>query len=102
MSTQTLLADWRVQAAIFLFSDSSAARAAMQRKGLGGKLRHVRTRHLWLQGHVAMGHVAMGCVAGVDNPADVLTNAPTERHCDVGRWLQVPKYKGGLHGAEEA
>ena len=30
MSTQTLLADWRVQAAIFLFSDSSAARAAMQ------------------------------------------------------------------------
>ena len=36
--------------------------------------REVETPHLWLQGHVAL-----RCVAGIHNPADVLTKALTER-----------------------
>ena len=75
MGTQSFLADWSLQTEIVLYSDSSAARAATQRKGLGGKLRHLQTRHLWLQSHVAMGTVKLRCVLGVKNPADVLTKA---------------------------
>ena len=45
--------------------------------GLGGKLRHVQTRYLWLQGHSTMGHVALRCVAGVCSPAEAITKALT-------------------------
>ena len=45
MGTRSHQADLRLQTAIFPYSDSSAARAAMQRKGLGGQLRRDQTRH---------------------------------------------------------
>ena len=85
-------ADWQTQAAIFLYCDPPAARAAMQRQGVGGKLRHVQTRHWWLQGRAATGHLALRCVDGLSNPADVLTKAhwkasATIVRIHVTRWL---------------
>ena len=93
MGTQSHYGDLNLKVGITLFSDSSAARSATRRKGLGGKLRHLQTRHLWLQQHLALGHVVLKSVAGTNNPADVLTKAlcqrESRRYCEeLGqRWL---------------
>ena len=93
MGTQSHYADIDIKVGIALYSDSSAARSAVRRKGLGGKLRHLQTRHLWMQQHLALGHVALHSVAGTNNPADILTKALTckesRRYCEeLGqRWL---------------
>ena len=61
---------------------------------LEGRLRHVQTRHLWLQSRVALGHLKLDVVAGEKNPADTLTKPLPGRKIrewseHVGqRWLQ--------------
>jgi hypothetical protein len=57
---------------IELWSDSSAARCFAARKGVG-RMRHLETRHLWLQNEVSSQRVVLCRVAGEDNPADLLT-----------------------------
>ena len=47
-----------------IHSDSSAARSVARRRGIGGRLRHLQTRHLWLQNGVALGHLKLDVVAG--------------------------------------
>ena len=75
--------DLELDVCVRLHSDSSAAKQFAQRRGLG-KMRHIQTRHLWLQDRVRLGHVQLVTVPGVDNPADLLTKALTqgeiERH----------------------
>ena len=61
---------------------------------LEGRLRHLQTRHLWLQSRVALGHLKLDVVAGERNPADTLTKPLPGRKIrewseHVGqRWLQ--------------
>ena len=78
------LADLGVNAMLRCHSDSSAARAVASRRGLG-KLRHVHTSFLWLQGQVAQKSLQLRCVHGPQNPADALTKPLSEaemyRHC---------------------
>ena len=62
-----------IDAPIQIYSDSSAARSVARRRGIGGRPRHLQTRHLWLQSRVALGHLKMEVVAGERNPADTLT-----------------------------
>ena len=75
---------------IHIYSDSSAAR----RRGIEGLLRHLQTRHVWLQSRVAVGHLKLDVVAGERNPADTLTKSLSGRRIrewseHVGqRWLQ--------------
>ena len=52
--------------------DSSAAKSASSRLGLG-KLRHVDVKHLWIQESVAAGRISLHKIRGDENPADVLT-----------------------------
>ena len=79
---------------IEIYSDSSAARSVARRRGIGGRLRHLQTRHLWLQSRVALGHLKLDVVAGERNPADTLTKPLSGRKIrewseHVGqRWLQ--------------
>jgi hypothetical protein len=61
-----------VQGPVQLYSDASAARSFASRRGVG-RMRHLETRHLWLQGEVAGQRVAIRRVAGEVNPADLLT-----------------------------
>ena len=42
-------------------------------RGIGGRLRHLQTRHMWLQSRVALGHLKLDVVAGERNPADTFT-----------------------------
>ena len=78
------LGDLRIQGELTCLSDSKAARAIAAREGLG-KLRHVHTRFLWLQGQVAQKSLQLRCVHGPQNPADALTKPLAEsellRHC---------------------
>jgi hypothetical protein len=61
-----------VQGPIQLHSDSAAARSFASRRGLG-KMRHLETRHLWLQAEVTGQRVVLRRVPGEENPADLLT-----------------------------
>ena len=65
--------DWMIDVLIQFYSDSSAARSVARRLRIGGRLRHLQTRHLWLQSRVALGHLKVDVVAGERNPADTLT-----------------------------
>ena len=86
--------DWMIDVPIQIYSDSSAARSVARRRGIGGRLRHLQTRHLWLQSRVALGHLKLDVVAGEKNPADTLTKPLPGRNIrelseHVGqRWLQ--------------
>jgi hypothetical protein len=61
-----------VQGPVQLYSDASAARSFASRRGVG-RMRHLETRHLWLQGEVASQRVQVRRVPGEENPADLLT-----------------------------
>ena len=86
--------DWMIDNPIQIYSDSAAARSVARQRGSGGRLRHLQTRHLWLQSRIALGHLKLDVVAGEQNPADVLTKPLLGRKIQewsehVGqRWLQ--------------
>ena len=61
-----------------LYTDSSAAKSFVSRRGLG-RMRHLELRHLWIQREVGLGIVMVEKVAGTDNPADVLTKFLSRR-----------------------
>ena len=57
---------------IRLGTDSSAAKSFVCRRGLG-KMRHLQIRDLWLQKEVADGLLEVEKLAGIHNPADLMT-----------------------------
>ena len=59
-----------------LSTDSSAAKAVANRRGLG-KLRHVELKWLWVQDMVKEGRVKLKTVRGDENVADHLTKPKT-------------------------
>ena len=71
---------------IRLHTDSSAAKSFASRRGLG-RMRHMDTKCLWLQAVVCERKVLLHKVAGVRNPANLLTkylNAETlDRECGM-------------------
>ena len=73
LGIQSHYQDWMTDVPIQIYSDSSAARSVARRRRIGGRLRHLQTRHLWLQSRVALGHLKLAVVAGERNPADTLT-----------------------------
>ena len=81
LSLKALLADWGIEISITVLSDSSAARGAASRRGLG-KLRHVQTRFLWLQERVACEDLKLEAVNARKNLADLLTKPMTREVCE--------------------
>ena len=55
-----------------LKTDSEAAKSFVSRRGLG-RMRHIEVRDLWLQEEVRKGAVIVKKVAGLENPADLMT-----------------------------
>ena len=74
---QALCRDLGIQVEVRLFTDSSACKGMCNRDGIG-KLRHLDLQYLWLQEAVRSGKVRMKKVAGVWNPADLLTKFLTQ------------------------
>jgi len=62
-------------------SDSSAAKGTGERQGLG-KLKHVRTRYLWVQERVAQRDVKLVKIGTKSNFSDMLTKALTRPEID--------------------
>ena len=73
LGIQSHYQDWIIDVPIQIYSDSSVARSVARRRGIRGRLRHLQTRHLWLQSRVALGHLKLDVVASEKNPADTLT-----------------------------
>ena len=63
---------FEVQRELQLYTDSSAAKSFVSRKGLG-KMKHLEIRDLWLQREVSLGKVVVNKVDGKKNPADLMT-----------------------------
>jgi hypothetical protein len=61
---------WTVK--VRVWTDSSAAKAVANRRGLG-KLRHVELKWLWMQDMVKEGRILLKTVRGEENVADHLT-----------------------------
>ena len=74
LALQHALQFFCVHTRLVLETDSSAARAIMNRKGIG-KLRHLEVKTLWLQAKVNSKQIAVQCIAGEHNPADLGTKA---------------------------
>jgi hypothetical protein len=72
LGMQSLAEDlgWKVQ--VRVWTDSSAAKAVANRRGLG-KLRHVELKWLWMQDMVKEGRIQLKTVRGNENVADHLT-----------------------------
>ena len=73
---QALAEDLGWKAEVRLWTDSSAAKAVANRRGLG-KLRHVELKWLWVQDMAKEGRVKLKTVWGEENVADHLTKPKT-------------------------
>ena len=73
LGTKSLFADFGEEMkTIIVETDSSACKGILSRRGLG-KIRHLDTSLLWVQGHVANGIVTLKKVKGQTNSADLGT-----------------------------
>ena len=63
---------FRMTERVQLYTDSSAAKSFVSRRGLG-KMKHLEIRDLWLQREVGLGLVVVNKVEGLRNPADLMT-----------------------------
>ena len=72
MGIRSMYADWGLKVNIVLRTDSSSGLSFSSRRGLG-RMRHMSTRFLWLQEHVASKSVRIWKVKGTSNEADILT-----------------------------
>ena len=80
LGNQSHYQDWMIDVPINIYSDSSAARSVARRRGIGGHLTHLQTRHCWLQSRIAHGHLKLDVFAGEQFPADTLTKPLSGRN----------------------
>ena len=74
--------------ALELYTDSSAAKSFVSRRGLS-RMRHVEVKELWLQEVVKVGTIKMKKVPGTTNPADLLT-----KYHDIGTVVRLSERFG--------
>ena len=90
--TQELGWDLKVR----LWTDSSAAKSAVSKRGLG-KMRHIELKYLWIQEAVQRKRIYMKKIWGKTNPADHLTKAQSKKEYEE----LLKKVGGKLRGAED-
>ena len=85
LGVKSALEDWKVNVPVEVLADASAALAIVERRGLG-KIRHLDTRHLWIQYACARREVKYRKIAGTINPADLMTKTLSAEtalaHCE--------------------
>ena len=69
---QSIMFDFGLRIPVRVWTDSSAALGIAGRSGFG-KLRHLETHTLWVQGKVRTGAIQVRKVRGEVNPADLFT-----------------------------
>lgn len=86
--------DWGAERALEIYSDSRAARGTASRRGLG-KLRHVQTRHLWIQERVAENHLRICPIGTKNNLADLCTKPIGRETCERHMKSMCQEYRLG-------
>ena len=86
LGLQALALDLGWSMKVKLWTDSSAAKSAASRRGLG-KTRHLEIKFLWLQEAVRRGRLRLAKIPGAINPSDVLTKPLSIR--DISEKLKV-------------
>ena len=81
---RSIAADLGIETGLRLKTDATAAMGMARRLGVG-KVRHLDTALLWVQGHVRSGEVLLDKIPGQDNPGDALT-----------KYLSGPDLRGHL------
>ena len=76
---QSLAIDLGIDLKVQLWVDSSAAKSIASRSGLR-KTKHVDVKYLWVQDAARDGRFTVKKVAGVCNPADILTKPHCANH----------------------
>ena len=71
----SLAADFDIVLKGIVRSDSNAAIGITHRSGLGGRCRHIKVQHLWIQEKVKAGELGIRKVTGIENSADLMTKA---------------------------
>ncbi len=75
-----LLGEMGISVRLKLYSDSSAARAVVARRGVG-RLKHLEVRQLWLQDAMRNDELTVSSIPSAENTADLFTKAfPRVRH----------------------
>ena len=96
---QSLANDLGTPMTIKVLTDAAAAVGICRRKGLG-KVRHLATADLWVQDRLKKKDFVLERVAGVNNPADLLTKhverALLEKHSE---FLGLKQEKGRAQSA---
>ena len=106
LGVMSMAQDLAMPADATVHTDSSSALSICFRRGLGGKTRHIRVRHLWLQEAVATKYFQIKKILGTNNPADLMTKHASQdeirRHCktlgigfEAGRPQVAAKVKRG-------
>ena len=72
LGLQSLCVDLGIPVKIKILTDAAAAVGICRRRGLG-KIRHLATADLWVQDRLKKRDFELVRIAGVDNPADILT-----------------------------
>ena len=76
-----MLRDLNTSKVLELQTDSSAAKGICKRRGIG-KIRHLHTPLLWIQGKVASKEIMTKKIDGKTNTADIGTKVLTEKDYD--------------------
>ena len=63
---------------IVIHTDSSSGKSLAMRDGPGKRTRHVELKHFWIQDLVKDGLLKIKKIAGLENPADILTKYVTK------------------------
>ena len=83
MGICSIAKDFEIELSMELLIDSSAAKAIIERRGLG-KTRHIEVADLWLQDQIREGKLVVKKISGNCNPADIgtkpLPGSQIERH----------------------
>ena len=69
---QHLLQELKLDCPLRLYSDSSAARAIVAKRGVG-RLKHLAVKDLWLQDELRAGRIIVRQVGTASNVADLFT-----------------------------
>jgi hypothetical protein len=102
LGIQSLGRDLGIEMEVSVHTDSSAAAGICRRSGIG-RVRHLAVGQLWVQEGLRRGDFRLYKVAGVDNPADLLTKHLSreviDRHLET---LSLIRQEGRAETAPEA
>ena len=86
----------RIDVAVKVNTDASAAKGIANRKGLG-KVRHIAVNQLWIQDRIPRGDLTISKVNGKENLADILTKHVSAEDIRIHLFKTGQSIQAGRH-----